>query len=248
MMRTAEQAREDAGAAGPATALRRLGGVLVAPVRTFRELGRAANWSDWGVPLLVSLMLLTVLTLASAPYLDVETPVREKLEAQGAPESQIQKFVALQSKILKKAAVPISLGAYLGVLMVLALVYWGGTNAFGGRITFSLTLAVLSYAWLVKILEGGLRFLSMWGGDPVRVDQVDLVLATSPAALLGAGSAGTLFFQFARTLNVFTLWSQALLALGLAEVGGLSRGAAFGLVILLFTFYVAGSVGLAALT
>jgi hypothetical protein len=228
-------------------ALQRTVSVFYAPVATFQGLARSSSWADWAVPILVAVIISVALGPLVFPYLDLETGIRAQLESQGRPAEQIDQAVEMQVWFTQKFWIPVVVGGYAITLAFLALVYWGGTTIFGGRIRYGTTLSVMAYAWMVKTLEGVLRLAVLWGREPVRVDRLDLVLMSSPASFMPIEQADTAIFTFARALNIFTLWCLALTAIGLSETGWLSRGAAYGLVGLLFGLYVAVTVGWAAI-
>jgi hypothetical protein len=228
-------------------ALQRTVSVFYAPVATFQGLARSSSWADWAVPILVGIVLGLVLTQISFPYLDVETPVRSQLEAQGLPAEQIEQLVAGNLWFWETFWIPMVVIIPIGFLLLLTLPFWGSTFLFGGRVRFGTTLSVLAYAFLAKTVEGILRVAAIWGGEPVRQDRLDLVLPASPAALLSIEFIDTPLFGLLRTLNIFTLWAMALTAIGLSETGRLSPGAAYGLVGLLFGLYVVITVGWAAI-
>ena len=228
-------------------ALQRTVSVFYAPVATFQGLARSSSWADWAVPILVAVIISVVLGPLMLPYLDLETGIRAQMEAQGRSAEQIEQVVDGQIWFTEKFWIPLVVGGYVISLAFLALIYWGGTTIFGGRIRFGTTLAVMGYAWMVKTLEGILRLAVLWDREPVRVDRLDLVLMSSPASLMPIEQADTPMFTLARALNIFTIWCLALTAIGLSETGRLSRGAAYGLVGLLFGLYVAVTVGWAAI-
>jgi hypothetical protein len=219
-------------------ALQRCVSVFYAPVAAFQGLARSSSWADWAVPVLVGLIISLALGPLMGPYLDIEGGIRAQLEARGAPQEQIEQAVETQTWFVETFWIPMIVVSSVLFLILLALLFWGASFLFGGQARFGTTLAVLAYAYLTKSAEAILRIAAIYGGEPVRTDRLDLVLPASPAALLPMESIDTVLFGVLRTLNIFTLWAMVLIALGLSATARMSRGAAYGLVGLLFAIYV----------
>ncbi|MFQ5766550.1 MAG: YIP1 family protein [Acidobacteriota bacterium] len=230
----------------------RIIGIFFSPVATFREIARA---HDWFSPLLLLIILSVGGTYLVSDKLDFQamfTAQTESLVDQGLlqPE-QGKEQVDAQVRFwdswgMLVTQISIVVFTPLAVL-ALALVFWVGTNAFGGRITFGITCSVLSYAFWAKGLEGLLRTVVLMGKEAVRADLVPRVLLTNPQAFMPESAAGTALYSLAGNLNLFNLWFMALVAVGLSEAGNLSRGAAAGLVLLLYGVWVGAAAGLAVL-
>ncbi len=136
---------------------------------------------------------------------------------------------------------------YPAILLILALIFWGGATVLGGSPGYGRVLAILAYSWLPKLLEGGLMVFVLQGREAVRPDRLAGVLATNPASYLDPAQGGTPLYAFMGALNPFTLWVMALVALGLSGAGRLSRGAAFTLVAALYAVWILIQMGWAAI-
>ena len=235
-----------------ARCFQRMAQVFYAPTPMFRSLGRDSSWLDWSVPLTIGVVGTVIATLLIFPHLDTLTPTREALEARGTAPAAIEQQLEVQQQFMEGTFGSVILVAqglfYPGFLAVLALVFWGGASAMGGRLTFGRTLSLLSYAWMVRFVEAFLIYMVLRGKpDPVRSDRVSTVLVTNPAAYLPVSQADTIFYAVVSSLNPFTLWVMFLVALGLSETGRLSRGAAFGVVAVLFGIWLAAVAGWTAI-
>ena len=66
-------------------------------------------------------------------------------------------------------------------------------------------------------------------------------------ASFAPASSGKVLLSLLASLDLFSFWSIALLAIGFRVVGKLSKAAALGVVLALWAAFVAGKAGLAAL-
>ncbi len=238
-------------AAGPASPLARVAGIFYAPVATFQSLARRFSWADWALPLAIGVLSSLVMFLVLASQFDIAAQMRANLEPTGMSPADIERTVERQVAFMQGPLRFVFMGGqavvYAVILALLSLLFWGGTSAFGGSITYGKTLAVVSYSWLVRILEGVLLYVVVQGREPIRPDRIPSVLVTNPAFFLSVDQADSVMYALASSLNLFTLWTLGLVALGLSVVGRLSRGGAFGLVGLLFGLWLALVVGWAAI-
>jgi hypothetical protein len=231
--------------------LTRLAEVFYAPVAMFRGMTSRWGWSDWLVPLLVGILVSTAASFVIVPHLDMETPAREQLEARGMSGEQLEQALAGQRAFFEgpfgKVIMLSNIVVYPIWMAIMGLIFWGAASAMGGRLSFGRVYSIYAYSWMPKLVEGLLLMFVLQGREAVRQDRLGSVLATNPASYLDPSTAGSPFYAVVSALNPFTLWVMALVALGLSEIGRLSRGAAFGVVIVLFAIYVALTAGWAAI-
>ena len=230
----------------PGRALARMAGMFHAPVATFREMAGSPTFL---APMLLVVVLSTVAGFVVMPYLDWDATIREQIESTGreVPEEQLQQQIALQKTWSERLGLIFAPVGAVVTLAFLALIWWGGANAMGGTLGFKGAIAIVSHAWVVKLIESALFLVLIQGQEPMPASRLATVVASSPAALLGPEAAGTPLAGFLGTLNVFTLWVMVLGVIGLSEIGRLSRGAALAVVAVPFGLYVAGATALAAL-
>ena len=240
------------GKSGFGVSLMRTAEVLYAPVEMFRKMTSQWGWSDWMVPILVGIVISMVVSGMIWPQLDMLTAQREALEARGIAQEQIETQMAATEQffngplgnLLKFSQIIF----YPATLALLALIFWGGASVMSGRISFGRTFSVVAYAWFPKVLEGILLIFVLQGREQVRADRLASVMATNPAYYLDVSQAGTPLYALFSSLNPFTLWSMALIALGLASVGKMSRGGAFMVVGGLFALWLVIQAGWAAVS
>ncbi len=231
------------GRPGP---LRRIVLVFTRPAEAFRGLVDD-RWSWWVPAVLVSALM----TLAPQAVFDLH---HERQQA--ALESLIERGILnedqaheARQRIAADAAQrgPLQVGqqALLGLVSSLAfrfilpaaLLLAGLRFVLERRVRFAAVLATLSYAALPAGLRAILR-------TPLQYAKGSLDVYFSPAALVGHTRS---FGAYAlNMLDFFDLWVLWLLTVGLAEVGGVSRGRAAGLVVPLWLALVLLRLGLRA--
>ena len=239
-----------AGGSGFGVSLARIAEVLYAPVDMFRKMSTQWGWSDWFVPIIIGIVASMVISGMIWPQLDMLTPQREALEARGIAQEQIDTQMAATAQffngplgnLLKFSQVIF----YPGTLLLLALIFWGGVSVMGGRISFGRVFSVVAYAWFPKVLEGVLYIFVLQGREQIRADRLPSALATNPASYLDVSQAGTPLYALLSSLSPFTLWTMALVALGLVGVGRMSRNNAFMVVGGLFALWLVFQAGWAA--
>jgi Yip1-like protein len=226
--------------------LKRVVGVFFSPVTTFRGIGEAPSWL---LPALLIAAASVAASYVAGPHIDWDKTVREPIEARGLdlPDDKVQEIVERQMWFGKTVGPWLAPAGTLVFLVLLSLVYWGGTNAFGGRIKFGGAMAVAAWGWLPKLLETLLLMILIQGKEPMAAGRLSEVVSSSPAAFLG-DSAGPVLRAFAGCLNAFTLWALGLTGLGLSEAGKLSRSSAFTLIAILFALNVGVWVAFSAVT
>lgn len=239
-----------AGSSGFGVSLARIAEVLYAPVDMFRKMSTQWGWSDWFVPIIVGIAASILITAMIWPQLDMLTPQREALEARGIAQEQIEIQMAATEQFFNGPLGNLmkfsQIIFYPGILLLLALIFWGGTSVMGGGISFGRTFSVVAYAWYPKVLEGVLYIFVLQGRDQIRADRLPSALATNPASYLDVSQAGTPLYAVLSALSPFTLWTMALVALGLVGVGRMSRNNAFMVVGGLFALWLMIQAGWAA--
>jgi len=232
--------------------LGRVAEVFYAPVAMFQNMASRWGFSDWLVPVLVGVIISVVITGLVWPHLDIVAQTRDALEARGIAPDQIEQQVAQQEQLFAgpfgKVIQYSQVVFYPLVLLILALVCWGAASVMGGRITFGRTFSVLSYAWLPRVVEGLILTFVLQGREGVRPDRIPSLMITNPASFLDPSAAGTPLYALMASFNPFTLWTMILVALGLAEMGKMSRGSAYVMVGGLYAVWIVIQLGWAALT
>jgi hypothetical protein len=169
----------------------------------------------------------------------------KRAEKTGAKVSETQLAEAAErSKKFAWLGAPIGTAFVAIAFFAVGGILWGTAKAFGGELSFSQMLAIHGHSGLPNV--GG-AFLSI----PIFMTQADSSLSQQAAqrvvtsnlgALLPADTAPALLAA-ASSLDVFALWSLALLVIGFRRIPALSRGAATAIPIALWALWVAAKIG-----
>jgi hypothetical protein len=224
----------------------RLINTFVAPSKTFRDILRKTNW--W-VPFLITIAFVGVMQFfviqAVGPERLVENQfakmpkVMDRIE-QGGPQARDQ-FMEKQAANTKRSWItaPIFPGV---IMLVTGLLLWG-TFSFGAgqRVTFGQSMAVVSYASLPGVIKSLLvilvAYLSPDGYNPLNP------IGTNLGYYIG--SLGSSFFTvFLSMVDVFTIWTLFLTALGFTQITKAKMGVSSAIVIGWFLVFALGFSGL----
>lgn len=221
----------------------RLIAVLTSPTRTFQSISARPTW----VPPLVVLMVLTVAASAIVVQrIDFDEAIREAIARQGQEMSdeQIERFAGMQSKFGLGCSVIIPPVAYL----VTAAVLMAAFNLAGGTIKFKTSWVVTLHAMMPWAVATLLLVPVVLAQAEVDADlaQANALLASSAAAF-APPDTGPVLLMLLSQLDLFSLWTGILLAIGYSIAAGVTRGKAAVTVVVLWLVYVAFRVGLAAL-
>lgn len=218
--------------------------IVADPGRAFHGLAES-RWA-WVLPvLIVSLLMVAPPQLMPELYLERQEQALDRM-IDGGLLNEEQAFEARQrfEESGERSAGTIATQMSLGVVMQFILRY-------------ILTAAIL-LAGLRFVMEGGARFATVLNvvafssvpaalreiiRTPLMLSEGSLDIYFSPAALTGTS---TLSGYTLSLIDLFDLWILALLILGLASIGNISRGRAAGLVIPLWIVFCLLKIGIKA--
>lgn len=227
-------------------ALQSIWGVLLAPEKTFRAL---AIHPQWLPALLLLVAAALTLSLVVTPKLDMKQVMRDAIEESGQDISAAQldrqvemaekfKWVGTASQVVLQPAVYLLMAGIFLVVLRLA----------GSEIDFRRSLSVAVHGMMPFLVATLLTV-------PVVLSRAELNLKDvqsarylhSNLASFAADSTAKPVLALLSSIDLFSLWTIVLLAIGYRVVGKVSRAAAFGVVLTLWAVFVAGKVGLAAI-
>ena len=221
---------------------------FISPSKTFTDINRSTRW--W-VPFLLVLIFTGVAQFMVIKQVGAERlmenqfsrmpKVMEKIEQQG-PQARDQ-FMATQAEKAKQSWITAPLGPAF-ILLLTGLVLWGSYNfGAGQRLSFSQTMAVISYASLPGIIKSLLMILMAFL-MPDSYNPLNPV-ATNIGYLLDSG--GTFLRVFLAFIDVFSIWTLYLTAFGFTCISKVKMGASSAIVFgwyLLFALGVGGILSL----
>ncbi len=221
-------------------------GVLFQPTKVFTML---AEKPTWGVALIVLLLLAAVSGYIVTQKMDWNDVVTHSVEARGAQLSsqQLEQATAMQKRM----------GPYLGVggalvggtiaYLVVTLLFWVGLKLAGSDISFQTSFSTTVHGFMPFAVEALISIpvlLSM--GRVGWLETQRGILATNLAFLAPQGTSLPVL-GLMKSVDLFTFWSLALLAIGFAITGKVSRKASISVTVGLWVLWVLVKFGFALL-
>ncbi len=178
---TAAPAKHSAGE----SALARLVGVFVSPVRTFASIAARPTW-------LLPVAISAGLSLPVSELILSKTNWREVVSAQIAKsgrtlsEAQLDQAVE-QSRRLAWVWDVLAVAAPILVTLIVGAVLWGACNAFGWEVKFRQSLGVTAHAFFPGVLYGIALLAVLWNRTKIDPQKIGDALPTN----LGYFAPGT---------------------------------------------------------
>jgi len=189
-----------------ATALR---GVLFAPASAFAEIDRGARWI-W--PILVTSVLAIAGTIVSGPAFEVAMQEGIERAQAGGAEPSPEMMKSMQTFAVVGQAVSMPIVALLSALVGSTLLFLTTRSL---RVPFKPLFRLSAYTGIVGFglssLLGGILTRLRWNGGQVET-QADLIPRMGLDLVGGEGWARA----FMTVVNPFSIWTAALMVLGVA--------------------------------
>ena len=223
----------------------RIIGVLFSPKATFEDIVRKPSW-------VLPIALLTVFSIAVCFGINQRINWREFMSQQIEKSPQAAQLSAEQKEQRIEAGAKFSpiftyaigvLGPILSALLV-GLAMWGAYNLLGGANTnFGTSFAITAHAFLTGLVSSILFILILYLKPYGTVD-LENPVAANVAAFLPEDAAKWLF-ALCKSIDIFTIWTLILLAIGFAATNPkkLRGSKAFTIALSVWAAYVVCRVG-----
>ncbi len=217
--------------------LQRIINVFVAPAATFKAVRLRPKW-------LTPFLIILVLTLGITHFLKpVAQQVQrkamiEQLEKQGMSESQIDSQVENLQSMMKIWMYPSALLATAFMLFAGALIWLFISNTIiGSDVNFGQMMGVNCYRYLILLLGSLIKL-------PIMLSQNTINVHFSLATFMSDEAQNTFIYKFLSNVELFNIWSIAVLCIGLAVVARVKVDKIWPWAALLFLIYYAGAAGI----
>lgn len=192
----------------------RLFGVFYEPGKVFADVAEKPRWI---APILVSILVGLAMVYAISSHIGWEPTIRQTIannpRTADLPADQKEKAIATGAKFASIAGwVGALLGAPLSVLIIAGVLTGLFNGLLGTDLKFAQTFAVTAYALLVRSLLAGLLILLVFLKPPEEFNIQ--VSPFSPAAYMNRLENPKWLMSLAGSLDLFTIWSIVLLAIG----------------------------------
>jgi hypothetical protein len=225
------------------SAFGRLVSVLFAPRKTFEAIAARPTWV---VAMVVLVLLGTVLGMVAMSKADMGTMMREQGERRGLSEEQMEQQIAFMEKfgtVFALFGTVFAIGAYF----LIGLVFWVTFKLLGSELGYMASLSTSLHALVPQGILAAIALPIMLGQSEVDMQALQSgTLVASNAAAFAPEEAGKALIALLSSLDVFSFWTVALLAIGYSIVAKVSRTTAAVTVVVFWVLYVAGKAGLAA--
>ena len=225
---------------------------FTAPSKTFNDI--KAGHRSWWLPFLIGLVctalfVAVLYTRIGIPQLAENTihqsPKLEQQMADATPENQAK----IRQNIEAFIKFPLLGSPIFGLLFVAVLSFglWGTINfAFGGKAKYSSIFVSWMYAGLPGALKGLLGVIVIFALGAPESFNLNNPTPTNIAAFLNPLETNKALYTLLSLLDVLTIWSLALLAIGTATVAGVKRSSGYVAVFGWFAVFVLVIVGITA--
>lgn len=225
----------------------RLIAVLISPTKTFESICRRPTW----VVVLLLLVILSVLTgVLVAQRLDMEEVIRQAVAQRGVEmsDSQIADQVALADKWGAVGAVVSGLALAPLMYLITALSFWVVFKLMGSELEFPQSFSVTLHGFMPWAVASLLSIPVILGRSTLGYEEAQggLLLSNLGAFVTGE-ETGIALRTLLASVDVFTLWSLALLTIGFAVCCRRSKSSTAVVTVVMWLIYVAGKVGWATL-
>ena len=201
----------------------RLLGIFISPAETFADVARKP---DFVAPLVLLVLITVVGTEVFLHKIGMEPILKWALEhgsrtANMSPEEiqgMVGKIVPYYTWTVRVvgfvwAPLVVLLGAVVGLVTV--------DYIFGGKITFKTAFSISSYAYAVHVIYYLIAPIMVVFGDPEHyISNPQNPTPTSAGFFLNPLDTSKPLLALAGSLEVFTVWNMALLAVGFSEASG----------------------------
>ncbi len=218
--------------------------VLISPTRTFRSIAERPTWL---VPILVLVVLGLISMLVAVPKIDWEESARVRMEQSGRelPAEQVEALIEIWKK-------PVTVFIYVKSVVfpwimfpLMALIFLGLFRVAGGELGFKTSLGVLLHGFMPWAVATLLSIPVLLARDSLVVDKIED--GVSNLAVFAGDDTGLVTASLLASVDLFSLWTIALLVIGYAIAARVSKGRATAIVVGLWLAWVVVKAGLVGL-
>jgi hypothetical protein len=236
------------------TQWQRVANTFTAPSKTFNDIKHGNN--SWWLPFIITILATYVLFAAitfqvgwgqvaeNSIHLN---PKSEEKMAQLTPDQRATAMKVTQYSIegsFAASPILILITVALGSLILMGTINFG----FGGKAKFGSIFAVWIFASLPGIIKALLGSLVLYTGAAPESFNIGNFAPTSVGAFLNPMETNKALYTLATSLDITSIWSMAILAIGIATVAGVKRTSGYIAVFGWWAIIILVSVGVAAIS
>jgi hypothetical protein len=232
----------------------RVTNTFTAPSKTFEDIqrGNRSWWLPFIIAILASYVFFAAITLkigwaqVAENTLHLDPKTEEKLaQAPAANREMALKFTQYSVEGgFAAALILVPAAVALGSLVLLGTINF----VFGGKATFGSVFAVWMFASLPGIIKTLLGTVVIYAsGTPESFNLTNFAPTSVAALFMSPLETNAALYKLGTALDFTTIWSMALMGMGVAAVAGVKRTSGYIAVFGWWAIFVLVSVGLAAI-
>ncbi|HVF58773.1 MAG TPA: YIP1 family protein [Thermoanaerobaculia bacterium] len=224
------------------SAFGRLVSVLIAPAKTFRSIAERPTWL---APMVVLVLLTGTISMLMMQRADMGEMIRTRVEESGrnVPAEAVERQVEFVERFGWLLGI---VGALLAPVMyiIAAAVLLAIFKMLGSEITFPQSLSTFLYSLAPWMIAAVLTLPVVLARDSLTTEELQSgSLLMSNLSFLAPEDSGAAVRAALASVDLFSLWTLALLAIGYRIVARVSTAAAAGTVVALWLVWALGKVG-----
>lgn len=227
------------------SSLSRMVGALTSPTKTFESIAKRPTWL---IAIVVLILVGTATAYLAVDRIDFEEEIRVALEKRDQPMptgEQLEKAAALQ-KLISWAVAPVLFGFIFYFLA--ALIFWMGFKLTGSALDYKTALSTTLHGYIPAAVKALVTIPVILGRAEISAEELQSgALLKSNLAFLAPEEAGAVLVAVLSSVDLFSVWCIALLAIGFGVTAKVSKKTATITVIAVWLFGVAVKLGFAAL-
>jgi hypothetical protein len=232
----------------------RVANIFSAPSKTFEDIKRGNR--SWWLPLIIIAVVGYILFAAVALKIGVQQVVDNQIRLDPKAEERMAQASPAQREMSAKISLYVTEGVFianpafvLGGVALLSLGLWGTINfVFGGKATYGSIFAVWMFASLPSIIKTLLGTVVIFAGTAPESFNIKNFAPTNLGAFLNPVETNKVLYSLASSLDVVTIWTLVLLAIGTAIVARVKRSSGYIAVFGWWAIFVLIGVCWAAIT
>lgn len=179
----------------------------------------------FGMALLAIVILTTVLFFALrnglAPVMDAEMAKQAAAMAAKNPQITPEQIAASQGMMEKFAVVGYVVFVPVGIVIIAALLWLAG-KVVDAKVAFAAAMMIATYSWFPRVIEMILNAVQGLLLSPESITSRYSV-QLGPARFFDSASTSPVLLTLLGGIDLFTIWTTALMAIGLSVVARVPR-------------------------
>ena len=234
----------------------RVANTFTAPSKTFEDIKRGNK--SWWMPFVIAALVSYLFFAAVFVKIGMQKVVDNQIKLDPKTEERLAQVPAEQRETQMKISLYITEGVFiakpalmLAGVALMSLGLWGTINfVFAGKATYGSIFTVWMYAGLPGIIKAVLGIVVIFAGIEPDSFNIKNFAPTNLAAFVfpNPAEANKALYSLMNSLDVVTIWTLVLLAIGTATVAGVKRNSGYIAVFGWWAIFVLIGVGIAAVT